>query len=41
MDTSLIQDGWHLKPDYEVPFDTLAIRAGRDPQLEKALSLIR
>ncbi|MET0392977.1 MAG: S41 family peptidase [Chitinophagaceae bacterium] len=32
---------WGLKPDYEVPFDTLAIQAGRDPQLEKALSLIR
>jgi carboxyl-terminal processing protease len=31
---------WGLKPDYEVPFDTMAIQAGRDPQLEKALTLI-
>ena len=31
---------WGLKPDYLVPFDTTAIQAGRDPQLEKALSLI-
>ena len=29
-----------LPPDYEVPFDTVAIHAGRDPQLEKALTLM-
>jgi carboxyl-terminal processing protease len=31
---------WGLKPDYLVPFDTVAINAGIDPQLEKALTLI-
>lgn len=31
---------WGIKPDYVVPFDTTAILAGKDPQLEKALLLI-
>lgn len=32
---------WGMPPTYEVAFDTAAIQAGRDPQLEKALTLIQ
>ena len=28
-----------LQPDYSVPFDSVSVQAGKDIQLEKALSL--